>query len=371
MERHGIDTVGPQATRIEIQDFLKIHTDFEPRYQQNRRRALTLARAAFVEVTTRCNLKCEGCYYFDGGYDRIADNRSASEWDAYFAGLADQGARFLYLVGAEPSLEPDRLAIAARHIRRGLIGTNGIRRIDSSIPYRRHISVWGAPELDAAYRGADAFSKALRNYAGETDRALFVYTLTPRNIDDARRALERAQDAGLKMTFNMFSPTHTYRDRLAGIDHGESGFFRMSSTKDNLGWDAEALARARARVSHLIDAFPETVVYSHAYNEWITAPEPRYELDANGVATHCLSRIGGSLSLTGPDLAPVANAKCCTSDVDCRTCRLYSGGLASRLRPRPCDLVSRRAFAKWLDICEHLFGVYYYKPSWCRELADA
>ena len=80
---------------------------------------------------------------------------------------------------------------------------------------------------------------------------------------------------------------------------------------------------------------------------WITDPAPRYELDENGDAPHCLSRIGGSLSLTGPDLNPLENAKCCTSDVDCSTCRLYSGGLASRLSLRTPDLASRDAFANW------------------------
>ncbi len=369
--RQSTDTMGPRATRFEIQDFLKTHVDFKPSYQKNRRNALVLARAAFVEVTTRCNLRCEGCFYFDGGHDRVADNRSAGEWGAFFADLADQGTRFLYLVGAEPSMEPDRLAIAARHIRRGLIGTNGIRRIDPSIPYKLHISVWGAPEQDAAYRGADAFSKALRNYTGETDRALFVYTLTPRNIEDAEQALKRVQDAGLKMTFNMYSPTHTYQERLAGIKRSKSEFFRMSSANNNLTWNAESLAKARTCVSRLIDAFPETLVYSHSYNDWITVPEPRYELDANGVSPHCISRIGGSLSLTGPNLAPVANAKCCTSDVDCRTCRLYGGGLVSRLRLQTSDLSSRHEFRKWLEICEHLFGMYIYTPSWCTEVADA
>jgi Radical SAM superfamily len=364
MVKYAATSIGPEATRFETQEFLNNHPDFKPRHQQNRRNALVLARAAYVEVTTRCNLRCEGCYYFDGGYDQIADNRSAGEWDTFFAGLASQGTRFIYLVGAEPSMEPERLAIAARHIRRGLIGTNGTRRIDSSIPYKLHISVWGAPEMDATYRGADAFSKALRNYAGETDRVLFVYTLTPRNIDDAKRALERVQDAGLNMTFNMFSPTQTYRDRLAGIDLSTSDFYRRSSTSDNLVWDAESLVRAHICVSQLIDEFPETLVYSHSYNDWITDPEPRFELDTNGIASNCLSRIGGSLSLIGPNLAPVANAKCCTSDVDCRTCRLYSGGLASRLRLRRADLASRDAFEMWLEICEHLFGIYIYTPSW-------
>ncbi|SNT01205.1 radical SAM protein [Tropicimonas sediminicola] len=371
MNSHRAETVGPQASRAEIRDFLVAHPDFEPIYRQNRRKALVLARAAYVEMTTRCNLRCEGCYYFDGGYDKTPDVRSPAEWDAFFADLAARGTRFLYLVGAEPSMVPERLEIAARHVRRGLIGTNGIRKIDRAIPFKLHISVWGAPELDTAYRGADAFSKALANYAGEADRVLFVYTLSPRNIDDAERALERVRDAGLKMTFNMYSPTNTYRNRLAGLDTSTSEFFRRSSQSDNLNWDAASLGRARRRAAELIDAFPDTLVYSRAYNDWITDPAPRYELDENGDAPHCLSRIGGSLSLTGPDLNPLENAKCCTSDVDCSTCRLYSGGLASRLSLRTPDLASRDAFANWLDICQQLFGIYIYTPDWCAELVDA
>lgn len=199
---------------------------------------------------------------------------------------------------------------------------------------------------------------------------LFIYTLTPRNIDDAAATLERVRGAGLKMSFNLFSPTNAYRDRLAGLDRTPSEFFSRSSAADNLGWTAESLAHARRTVDALLERAPEALVYSRAYNDWITDPAPRFELDATGVATGCLSRIGGSLSLFGTDLAPIPGAKCCTSDIDCATCRLYSGGLASRLRLRVPDLASREAFARWLEICDHLFGIYIYRSDWLERGRD-
>ena len=363
--------IGPEASRDAVLRFLSEHPEFAAPYRSNRHFALTLARSAYVEMSTRCNLRCEGCYYFNGEYDQVKENDELADWDAFFADQAEKGTRFIYLVGAEPSLEPERLAIASKYIKRGLIGTNGIRKIDPAIPYMLHISVWGAPKTDARLRGADAFSKALRNYQGQTGRVLFVYTLTPKNITEAHEVLERVQGAGLNMTFNMYSPTHTYLDRLSAANDPQSKFFRLSSKSDNLCWDNASLRLARSTVSRLMEEFPDTLVYSKAYNDWVTQPGPRFELDENDVAPHCLSRVGGSLSLFGPDLEPVPGGKCCTSDVDCSTCRLYSGGLSSRLKLREADLRSGEAFQSWLDICDHLFKIYIYTPSWQQERPSA
>ena len=311
------------------------------------------ARPAFYEVSDRCNLKCEGCYYFDPAAFREAPadrGRFDAEWDAFLAQERARGVTMPYFLGAEPALEERRLIAAARYFRRGNLGTNGTIRLDSEIPFRISISAWAADEADdARLRGGSTLRKALRLYRGD-DRAIVLYTVNPTNIDQVPAMARACRDHGLPLTFNLWSPTTGLLARLQSFTGNDDAYFRISTPERSLQLGDADLARVRDSLARAMQDFPDTVIYSDAYNRWSTRHGPLYALDAEtGVAEDCGSRIVGGFRYHGMDLQsqPV---KCCTPAVDCRTCRMYSGGWSSQFVPRPGQVATISGFADWLDM---------------------
>ena len=330
-----------------------------PQYEEVKRIVRAFRRPAFYEVATRCNLLCEGCYYFSDSFKAIEGERNVARWREFFEAEAARGVTMAYFVGAEPALEQERLIAAAPYFPYGNIGSNGTIKLDPAIPYRIGVSVWGVDEeVDTALRGASAFAKAIRNYAGDR-RAIMLYTLTKTNLKDLPRLAEICQDHDLPLTFNMYSPTTSYLRKLSGGSGNDRKYFRISQSDDHLCWDDDSLAEARTSVRHLMDAFPETIVYSGAYNDWSTQPGPLYDIDPEtGIARDCHSRMVGTMRYFNSDLAQNVDEKCGTSDTVCSECRMYSGGWSSKFEPRDADVANRPAFEDWLDMVTALGRIF-------------
>lgn len=327
-------------------------------YEDAKQVVRAFRKPAFYEVATRCNLFCEGCYYFADDFRPVEGVEDPAAWEAFFAAEAERGVTMAYFVGAEPALEQERLLAAARHFPHGNIGTNGTIRLDPAIPYRIGVSVWATDvKTDAALRGGSTFAKAIRNYAGDP-RAIILYTLTRTNLGDVRRLAEICRDNGLPLTFNMYSPTHTYLNKLNQGVGNDREFFRISSPESNLCWDETSLAAVRDLLPRLMEAFPDTIVYSRAYNDWATRPGPLYDIDPQtGIARDCHSRMVGQMRYFLTDLKP-GSAKCGTSDAVCSECRMYSGGWSSKFEPRDEDVADAAAFGRWLEMIATLGRIF-------------
>jgi len=343
-----------------IVGFLNDNPSLKPRYDAVKMVVRAFRRPAFYEVATRCNLRCEGCYYFSEDF-RPPENeeRDNARWDDFFAAEGARGVTMAYFVGAEPALEQDRLIAASKYFPNGNIGTNGIVKLDPAIPYRIGVSVWGVDEdVDASLRGASAFTKALRNYAGDP-RAIMLYTLTRSNLGDVRRLAEICADHDLPLTFNMYSPTETYMRKLADNSANDRKFFRISSAESNLQWCEESLNETRRLMDEMIADFPETVVYSNAYNRWATQTGPLYDIDPEtGIARDCHSRMVGTMQYYKTDLTRSFAEKCGTSDTVCSECRMYSGGWSSKFEPRDEDVRDAASFREWLGMVQTLGRIF-------------
>lgn len=342
-----------RSAKEKIRKHLAAQPQLGELYKAANRICHIFARPAFYEISDRCNLKCEGCYYFDPAVfhgEPVDRAPFDGAWDAFLAGECARGVTMPYFLGAEPALEERRLIAGGRHFKRGNVGTNGTIRLDPEIPFRISLSAWAQDEdEDARLRGGSTLRKALRHYQGD-GRAIVLFTVNPASIDQVPVMAEVCRDHGLPLTFSLWSPTTSLLARLQSFAGNDNAFFRISSPDKSLLLGDDDLARVHDTLAQAIEDYPETVIYSHAYNRWSTRRGPLYELDPEtGLAEDCGSRVGGAFRYYGMDLQP-QSVKCCTPAVDCRNCRLYSGGWSSQFSPRPERVATLAAFTEWLDM---------------------
>jgi len=333
---------------------------FQPRYELAKHVIRIFRRPAFYEMSQRCNLWCEGCYYFENE-DRlkVAVERPQPEWQDFFESEKARGVSMAYFVGAEPALEQKRLMAATKHLQHGKVGTNGTIRIDPEIAFRIGISVWGDDATDTALRGGSVLGKAMRNYAGDS-RAVMLFTLSPWNLHTVPEVMKASQDHGLPVTFNLFSPTRTYLDKLAQGLPSDDKFFRIAPEQGAPTFTTDELARTAEVMTTAMEDYPDTALCTPAFRDLITHSGPMFDIDPeSNIARDCGSRIQGALKYYSTDLQ-AQNVKCCTPNVDCRECRLYSGAWSSQFVPASQFLQSRETFEQWLDMIEMLGRVFIY-----------
>ncbi|WP_035245828.1 radical SAM protein [Desulfogranum mediterraneum] len=298
-------------------------------------------RESTYDMTNRCNIRCEGCYYFSGEKQFARENRSQADWRTLLEGEKQRGITFVVLAGAEPSLVPELCAVCHQVIPLGAIATNGIRPIPREIDYRIHISVWGNDRSSERIRKApDMLVRQLVNYR-EDPRALFVYTFTPDNIGEAREVSRILADNGQQLTFNMFSAPVGY-----------SGPLRHSR---------ESLLRTREMMSELLEEYPQNVLFSPYNIVAHTAEQSLHQLFSCSYPRQNPSAaigLGKSFRQYRTDLQWDRQAACCVPDTDCSDCRHYAAGSAvvtARMYRHATDPVT---FSAWLDYMDTYLAVW-------------
>jgi hypothetical protein len=317
-------------------------------------------RPSFYEISQKCNLWCEGCYYFeDRAREAVKDEMAEQQWEQFFAAERARGVSMAYLVGAEPSLYPERLRAAVKNIQYGKIGTNGTIVIPQDIQFRIGVSVWGNETDDALLRGGSVLRKAMRNYAGDP-RAIMLFTLSPWNLDSADEVLKASEDHDIKLTFSIYSPTTSYLAKLKSGIPADKKYFRLGPSLSRAVFTDDELRKARDVTRKAMQRFPETVLYSDDYADIVTAPGPLYDMDPDtGLPINCGSRLREPLRYF--DTAGLQkDVKCCTPDVDCEHCRLYSGSWSMLFRPTEQHLSNLAAFEGWLRMIETLGQIFLY-----------
>lgn len=302
------------------------------------------------DITDDCNLTCEGCLYFSGlGYKRRPAT-SAEAWEAFFAEESARGVNFGYFAGAEPSLVPEVLRVAAKHIHLGVVFTNGIKKIPEDIRYRIHLSLWGNSQDNQMLRGADNSLKALRNYSGDP-RAIAVYTINRRNIDSIELVAGLCADHGLPITFSYFSPTDDYLARSSGHLATQTPFFRGNLKDGNLMLRQEDFRKAHQSISKAKQTHKSYVIYSLAYDAWITQPNDIYRLNEHNVAIDCGNRISRDFRHYNVDLS-LNKDKCCSPNLDCKQCRAYTNGYSTLLSRFPQFRRNADSLQLWTETWE-------------------
>ena len=314
-------------------------------------------RESTYDMTNRCNIRCDGCYYYAGDKQFAIDNSDPTVWRELMRQEKARGITFVVLAGAEPALVPGLLQACYDEIPLGCIATNGVKRIEASVGYKIHVSVWGNDATSLRVRKQKhMLEKQIDNYRGDS-RAVFVYTFTRDNIDEAAPVIEQLSDNGCKVTFNMFSAPEAY-----------DGLLRHTE---------ETLARTRATMIELLERYPRQVLFSpysvvaHTHKLGLHAlyscPYPRMNPSTD-------IGLGRSFRQYRSDLTWDREASCCVPDTDCTDCRHYAAGSAvvtSKLYRHATD---PDTFKAWLDYVDTYLAVWvtgYEKgENLCRGLVD-
>jgi organic radical activating enzyme len=321
--------------------FSEILEDPRIRARWERVRKWFFLRESTYDMTTRCNIRCEGCYYYEGDKQFTRENRDPEAWRTLMQAEKGRGITYAVLAGAEPSLVPELCRVLFEEIPLGAIASNGLIRIPEAIDYKIHISVWGDDATSLEIRGAKGMlRRQIENYRNDP-RAVFVYTFNRDNIDQVEAVAERLSACGGKLTFNMFSAPVGY-----------DGPLRHTGA---------SLARTREVMVDLLDRFPDTVLFSR-----YSAVVHTHRLGLHDLYGCSYPRmnpstdigLGRSFRQYRTDLTWDRSAACCVPDTDCPDCRHYASGSAvvtARLFRHATD---PRTFMAWLDYVDTYLAVW-------------
>lgn len=315
------------------------HPEVKERWEKIRK--YFFVRESTYDMSNRCNLRCDGCYYYEGEKQFTAENGRSEAWIDLMQSEAARGITYVVLAGAEPSLVPELLEVCHRKMPLGCIATNGFKKIPESIGYKIHISVWGNDETSRRVRKAkNLLQKQIENYQDDA-RAVFVYTFTRENIAEVHEVAGILAAANCKLTFNVFSSPVDYNGSLRHT--------------------GESLGRTRQAMIDLLKQYPQNVLFS-VYNavahthqfglhDLFTCSYPRRNLSSD-------IGLGRSFRQYRTDLSWDRSAACCVPDTDCADCRHYAAGSAVVTARLYRHVNSLPVFKSWLDYVDTYLAVW-------------
>ena len=303
-------------------------------------------RESTYDMTSRCNIRCNGCYYYEGEKQYTHDELDAAAWQARMRKEKERGITFAVLAGAEPSLVPDLCEVCCREIPLGAIATNGLKFIPARVDYKIHISVWGSDESSYKTRNArNMLVRQLEHYSGDP-RAVFIYTFTPHNIAEAETVAATIAKQGGRISFNVFSAPVGY-----------TGDLRHTP---------QSLLKTGRMMIKLLNRYPEQVLFS-PYN----TVAHTHELGLHTLFGCTYPRqnptenvgLGKSFRQYRTDLTWNRAAACCVPDTDCDDCRHYAAGSAVVTARLFRHAINPEQFSAWLDYVDTYLAV------WVRDYA--
>ena len=298
-------------------------------------------RESTYDMSNRCNIRCDGCYYYEGEKQFAEENLDTQAWRKLMQTEKARGITYVVLAGAEPSLVPELLDVCYQAMPLGSIATNGFKKIPESVGYKIHISVWGNDETSLRVRKAgNLLKKQIENYKNDP-RAVFVYTFTRENIEEANGVAAQLFAHGCKLTFNVFSSPVGYAGPLRH--------------------DEESLKRVRSTMIALLEKYPQNVLFS-VYNAVAHAHKSSlHDLYNCSYPRQNRSQdigLGRSFRQYRTDLNWDRSVACCVPDTDCADCRHYAAGSAvvtARLYRHVNNLAT---FKSWLDYVDTYLAVW-------------
>jgi len=102
---------------------LLAHPEVRQRWEKVRK--YFFLRESTYDMSNRCNLQCDGCYYYEGEKQFAVENNQVEAWRGLMRSEKERGITYVVLAGAEPSLVPELLEVCFQELPLGSIATNG------------------------------------------------------------------------------------------------------------------------------------------------------------------------------------------------------------------------------------------------------
>jgi MoaA/NifB/PqqE/SkfB family radical SAM enzyme len=337
----AMPSAGMKESGIREWKFAELISDPRVRQRWEKVRRYFFLRESTYDMTQRCNIRCDGCYYFEGDKQHAAQVDDPVAWRELMQAEKARGITFVVLAGAEPSLVPDLLGVCYEQMPLGAIATNGIKHIPETIGYKIHISVWGNDQTSLRIRKAkNMLERQIENYRDDP-RAVFVYTFTPHNVAEAEPVTRLLAQHGCKITFNMFSAPVGY-----------TGELRHTTL---------SLRQTRKTMLDLLARYPQTVLFS-PYNAVSHTHHLGLHVLFGCSYPRCNSStdvgLGRSFRQYRTDLHWDRAAACCVPDTDCADCRHYAAGSAVVTARLFRHATHPAIFNAWLDYVDTYLAVW-------------
>ncbi|MFI1252202.1 radical SAM protein [Streptomyces netropsis] len=317
-------------------------------------------RSCEVHLTNACNIRCKGCWYFEGGFDTAVHELSdIGRIRAFAQGLKDDGVTQATLIGGEPTLVLRRVEPFVEALPYVTISTNGLRRMPSE--GFEHIaiavSLFGGGPLDDDLRAirvngstfTGLFDTALRHYKDDP-RVMFIFALSEAGLAHIEPTVRKIADNGNIVTFNFYS------------EHGTETPLKII--------DESRILDEALRVQ---ERYPQTVV-SHPYfirtlitgtSHWggtfgyDVCPSISVDLPEHEERVGNGNPVIPGFAVWGADYRTLQF--CCTSG-DCHGCRDSQAVYSWLVVNSPRFLESTRRFEEWLDIAESYWRQWHWSP---------
>ncbi len=348
------NNVATESSKPKFSDLLA-HPDVKARWEKVRK--YFFLRESTYDMSNRCNIRCDGCYYYEGEKQFAREVSDVEAWRELMRAEKARGITYVVLAGAEPSLVPALLEVCYQEMPLGSIATNGFKKIPESVGYKLHVSVWGNDETSLKIRKAkNLLKKQIENYENDP-RAVFVYTFTRDNIDEVNDVTEALVAHNCKLTFNVFSAPVGYDGRLRHDD--------------------ESLGRTRQTMIGLLRKYPRHVLFS-VYNAVAhTHTKGLHDLYRCSYPRQNPSQdigLGRSFRQYRTDLNWDRSVACCVPDTDCVDCRHYAAGSAVVTARLYRHVNNLDTFKSWLDYVDTYLAVwvmgYEKDDNLCHEIIE-
>mgnify|MGYP006274332421 CR=1 FL=1 len=313
-------------------------------------------RSSEYHITNACNLRCEGCWFFDLEHDKETKDQANLESLARFVDTErnQRGINTALIIGGEPTLFLNRLRVFVGKMDNVTISTNGLKKL----PYEGFervaigITVFGGEKLDDELRAirpngtrfSGLFDTALRNYY-QDKRAGFVYALTHEGIDSTEETVKKIHSNGNKVTFNYYTSAKSDQEK--------------NSSK------IQELLDEALRVKSL---YPRTVVSHHAFiSALITGRSLLGEFGYHNCPSISTCHPAHEARLqNGNPVLPRFNAWsadtktlkfCCTSG-HCDSCRDSQAIYSWLVVNMPRFLENEKDFLMWIEVAESYWSQF-------------
>ncbi len=319
-------------------------------YERYKRISRLNIRSSIYDVTNRCNLRCQGCFFFSSGEDKAApEETDIRKWEVFLDKEKERGVNLAILIGGEPTLCLDRVEAFYKRLP-SFCATNGLIKLprDRFPDLMVGISLWGDEQDEKTLRGKDTFAISSKNYEGDP-YTYYLYTITPRQIDRTERIIKKIQDVGLKVHLQLLS---------------------NDESVDGFSWREEELRDIRDEMDAMLDTYPKTLISSKYYHKVITTGKMMGRSfgwnECPSVTEHFDNRRPRPKRLIhfirwASDLKTMH--RCCTSETrDCTTCKDGAAHMSWVMVNKRAHIRTPQDLQGWIEVYEMFAKLYQFIP---------